>query len=270
MLFQLIATSVFAAEPVMVEVAHTPPPAVPLFSNSWVTTVKGVHKGDDCRAAAAQALTAGESQGQVLRVVMSPSNLAKATTVPCKKRFAGEDVSASLVSLSLLVVEPEAGSHTFPELPIDRAIQVAGMLSVLSGVEGEMAPIVSEAGKAWVHVSLTADHAPLDEVRYSTGARGARAFVAAARPWLVQWVQVLRGLPEVEGALLEVQSPAHDPRKRGRKATSWETFRYAVSTDSARRYQSGALMTEDLMSEMRASHARGVGAQQYTSIVLEP
>lgn len=270
MLIQLMATTAIAAAPVWVEVPHTPPTAVPLFSSASVTTVKGVFKGDDCSAAAAAALTQGGALGRILRVVTSPSDLAPALQVPCKQRFAGDDVSASLVSLNLLVVQPEATSATFPELPLERAIQVAGLLSVLSGEPGTMAPIVSEAGKAWVHVTLTAEHDPIDEVRFGTGSRGAKAFVSTGRPWLVQWVQVLSGMPEVAGALIEVQTPAHDPRKRGRRATSWETFRYAVSTRSAQRFQSGELLTEELMGEMRVGHAPGVGRQQFETVDLEP
>lgn len=270
MLLELFAAGALAAEPVWVEVEHSPPEAIPLFSSASVTTLKGVHKGDDCQAAAADALRQGEALGRVLRVVSSPTDLASAGTVACKQRMAGADVSASVVQLNLLVVQPELVSANFPELPLERAIQIAGMLSVLSGQPGEMAPIISEGGKAWVHVRLTAEHAPVDVVRHDAPARSTKAFVSSGRPWVVQWVQVLRGMPEVEGALIEVLAPATDPRKRGRRATYWEQFRFALATDSARRFQSGELMTEDLIAEMRVEHAPSSGSVQFQTVALEP
>lgn len=264
----LLTAAAFAAEPVWVDVHHTPPESVPLFSHAQVVTVKGTHKGDDCEAAVANALLEGEELGRVLRVVVSSTDLVAADRIACKQRYAGEDVSASTVELNLLVVSPQPGSAA--TVSPERAIQMAALLSVLSDREGEMAPLVVEAGKAWVSVHLTAEHDPVDSVRYGTGTRGAKAFVSAARPWLARSVQVLRGLPEVEGVRLEVDAAAHDPTRRGRRASFWERYRFDVSTANASRFESGDLLTEELMVEVRALHTAVPQRGAFREIELEP
>ena len=250
----LWALPAIAADTVWIDVPLQAPEELPLFTSAQVTTLRGAYKGDDCLAAADDGIQQGQALGKVIRVVLSPDELAAASKLACRQRLAGDEVSASLVPMHLLIVSSESASAAFPMVPTERLVQITALLRAMRS-DGRVTPIAAHAGKAWVHPQLVSDQDPVDTVRYSAEDRARQVFQQVAKAWVSQWSSSLQGLPELNGAMVEVQVPTRDPRRRGRRGLSSERFRFLVPTALAIQYEAGAVLAEELVAVIRTEHA---------------
>lgn len=252
---------------VWIDVPHEPPATLSLFSKAEVLETRATLKEDDCPGAMQEALRMAEEKGQVLRVVVAADDLAEAAKAMCRQRVAGEEITASVVALHSLVVSPGSSSAVYPEITAERAMQVAALLSVMGGESG-MAPIDDIDGKGWVRLTPKVLGEELDVLRYDPRERGQRAFENVVRPWIVQWVNVIQGIPEVHGAVMVVEADARDPSKSRRKGRRREVFRYAVPTDVAVRFDRGDLLTEEFMALVRTDWAPDARKPEYQLLPL--
>ncbi len=248
----LLCPSALGAETAWVEVPFTAPEALPLYVQAEVVTVKGTVKADDCVGAVEAALSEAGAAGTVVRVLAAPDDVQAASQAVCKQRRAGDDITASLVTLHALVAKP-GPTEAYPTVSAERTLQIVALTKVMSA-DGQIAPVDALDGKVWARIDAGALPEPLDSIRYAPRERATRAFDTLVRPWLVQWVHVVQGLSELQGVALEVQVAHRDPTK-GRRATREERFRFAIPARVAAAFERGELMSEDLLAAIRVDRA---------------
>lgn len=252
MLWVLAASGALADE-VTVDVPFAPPAEVPLFVKAATVDVRGTVKGPDCAAAVSAALAAAADRGTVVRIVRAADDLTIASQTVCKQRRAGDAVSASVVDLSAIVLEPGSPPSVYPKIASERALQIAAMIGALEG--GGIGSVVIDDidGRAWVRLGVETVEAPLDSSVLDPAARGATVYEDRVPRWIGRWVAVLSAVPEVEGAVLEIVVPHADPASR--KSRSTEIFRFAVPTDAASAFLKGRTTDDAFLAASRVDRA---------------
>ena len=261
------ASTALAGSSSWVDVPFQPPETVPLFLKSERVSTKGISKGNDCDAAAQAALEEAQRYGTIVRVVVAPNDLQSAGRASCKQRNAGAAITASLVTLHTLVVTPGAPPAVYPEITSDRAAQIAVLLSVLAQGKG-VAAIDDIAGKAWARAEPQAVKQPVDAGQLGPSGRAARAFDEVVRAWVAQWSSVLGGIPEVRGAVLEVEVPTVDT-SGGKKSRGREVFRFTVPTEEAGEFVRGALIREEFLRTLRIDWAPEARKRQFAPLDID-
>ena len=238
MFWWLVAVALAAEE--TVPVVFDAPAEVALFSSARIVDAKGVAKGDDCTAAVLAAIAdAAGDNGQVLRIVTSEDVLTPPTEARCKKRMQGDDVAASVVELKAVVAEPGDGAT----IPGERAVQMVSIMRALIGLEGTS--IRTLEGKSYLDLGGRAIKDELDSGKLDTNARAFGAYNAHISDWLRQWSGAIGALPELYGAVLEVEVGSNDPTKK--KSKLREVFRFVVPAASVSAFMSGGLTDEELL-----------------------
>jgi hypothetical protein len=241
----------FAGEQIL-PIPFVPPAAVPLFVRADVISVRGSQKGDDCAGAAEAALAALAEKGTVVRVTVSTDDLAMADRAVCRQRIAGDTISASVVDLSAVVVTPGAPPSVYPLLTPDRNVQVAAIVGAISGGGIAAATIDDLDGRAWVRLGSITIEEVLDQRRHDDNGRAIQAYERVPQ-WVSGWAKVLERVPEVSGAILEVEVTSEDPTVK--KSRRVELFRFVVPTEPAREFLRGGWNDVQFLAAVRVDRA---------------
>jgi hypothetical protein len=247
----LLAGLALAGEQI-VPIPFVPPASVPLFVSAEVVTVRGSVKTDDCAGATEAALAALAERGTVVRLTVSKDDLAVADRAVCRQRIAGDHVSASVVDLSAFVVTPGAPPSVYPPMTPDRIVQVAAIVGAITGGGITAATIDDLDGRAWVRMGRMTIEGPLDQRRYDENGRAIAAYERVPQ-WVSGWAKVLESVPEVSGAILEVEVVSEDPTVK--KSRVVELFRFVVPTGPAREFLRGATNDVQFLGAARVDRA---------------
>jgi hypothetical protein len=247
-----------------IEPSQQAPAELPLFVRAEVRAVRGTHKGPECASAVEAARASLGEDGMVLRWVRSPTDLAPQGKTICKQRLAGDSVSASVVDLHALVVQP--GPEGFPEVS---AARTAEIVQILREVWPEAVPMgMEEADKrAWVRFPSVTEPALLDSRALDSNARGALLYDRYVAPWVVGWARALAQIPEVAGGSLELVVSSEDATVK--KSRTTEIFRFFVPTAQALAYSRGELGDEALVKASRIERAIDPKKRDFLRFLLE-
>ncbi len=250
----------------IIPIPFAPPESVPLFVSADVVSVRGTMKSDACAGAMSAALAALAEKGTIVRTTVSTEDLAPSDRAPCKQRVAGDTISASVVDLSAFVITPGAPASVYPPVPPDRLIQVAVLVGALSGGGIPSARIDDLDGRAWVRLGGVALEEPLDRRRHDDNGRAIQAYERVPQ-WVSGWAKVLESVPEVSGAIYEVEVPSEDPAvKRSRQV---ELFRFVVPTGPAREFLRGATNDQQFLAAVRVERASDPKRRNFEPIVID-
>lgn len=251
-----------------VEVPFVPPAEIALFLKAQLREERGTAKGDDCPGAVALALAQAAEHGRVVRVTLSTEDLKEAALVPCKQRMAGDAVSASVVDLTVLVMEPGSPPSVYPVVPVERAVQIAALIGAVTG--GGLASVTVDdiGGHAWVRMGEVGFEDPVDPTRLDEDGRAAKAYAAFVPQWVGRWAGVFAALPEVRGAILEVLVPCEDPAQ-GRKSRTVEVYRFSIPTAATAGYSRGEATDEQLLAASLVERAPDAKKRVFARIVVE-
>lgn len=263
----LLAVGPALAADALIPIPFSPPADVPLFLKADVVSVRSTWKGPDCAAAVADALAQAGARGTVVRVVVSPTDLTAAAQAPCKQRKAGDTISASVVDLTAVVVVPGAPVSVYPVIGAERAAQIAGMIGAVAGGGLSSAAIDDIDGRAWVRLGQVVLPDTLDPSQLDDNARATRAYDRTVPEWISRWATVLATLPEVQGAVLEVQVTSEDPSVKKSRRT--ELFRFAVPTPVAQAFLKGDLADDQLLAASRVERATDPKKRNFELITLD-
>jgi hypothetical protein len=251
-----------------VDVPFRPPAEVPLFVKAELREERGTAKGDDCPGAVKLALDQAAAHGTVVRVTLSKEDLKEAAQVACKQRMAGDAVSASVVDLTVMVMDPGAPASVYPPLPAERAVQVAALIGAVSGGGLRDVTIDDLGGQAWVRLGAVAFEAPLDSGRLDENARAIKAYEDYVPEWVSRWSGVLATVPEVTGAVLEVTVPSEDPAV-GKKSRITELFRFAVPTAATGPFLRGEEADDQFLAKCRVERAPDPKKRAFAPFALD-
>lgn len=262
----MLGAAALAADP-FVEIPFTPPADVPLFLRADVVSVRSTWKGEDCNAAVADALAQAAQKGTVVRVTVSPSDLSSAAQAQCKQRKAGDTISASVVDLTAVVVVPGSPASVYPVIGAERAAQIAGIVGAVSGGGLSSALIDDIDGKAWVRLGHEVLPDVMNQSQLDDNARATRAYDKTVPSWASRWASILATVPEVYGAVLEVEVTSEDPSvKKSRKT---ELFRFAVPTRVAQAFLKGDLADDQFLAGCRVERATDPKKRNFERIELD-
>lgn len=265
----MIAWSVAAlAADKYVEVPFRAPAEVPLFVKAELREERGTAKGDDCPGAVQLALDQAAAHGTVVRVTLSKEDLKEAAQVSCKQRIAGDAVSASVVDLTVLVMDPGAPATVYPPLPVDRAVQVAALIGAVSGGGLQNVTIDDIGGQAWVRLGAVAFEEPLNSGQLDENARAVKAYEEFVPEWASRWAGVLGTVPEVTGAVLEVTVPSEDAAI-GKKSRLTEVFRFAVPTAATGPFLRGEQGDDQFLGQCRVERAPDAKKRAFAPFALD-
>ena len=256
-----------AAETHWIEVPFTPPDTVPLMLKAEVMSVKGQARGDDCLAAVTDALDQAAQAGEIVRVCVSENDTTAASKLICKKRRAGDEVSASVVAVHAVVVVPGAPTTVYPDITPDRAVQIADVLASIDEEAGTL-PIDDIGGKAWLRMPMVEVDERVDASRYSPEDRALLAYNRVVREQLERWTTYLEAIPEVEGAVVEVALERQDPYQK-RRSRERELFRFTVPTQPATRFTRLEIDTDAFLASVRVEWAKDPRHREFAPINLQ-
>lgn len=256
-----------AAHAVPVDVPLPKQQAITLPVKAEVLTVKGKVPGDDCRGAVNAAFARAPRGSTVLEVLIEKGPDGKATT-DCLQRVAGPKIASSRVSFGIVVLLPGAPESVYPKLDAHRALEIVKKLTILGEGSPANVPIDDIEGSAWVRLPRRAIDRVLNPRQLDRNARATRAFQRFVANRARDLAPVLDGMPEVDGAVVEVDVDSEDPNI-GRKSHQSEVFRFIVPTPAFRRYAIGKLTTEQFLSEMRIEHAPDAKKRKFERIEID-
>ncbi|MEM6930292.1 MAG: hypothetical protein AAF602_25360 [Myxococcota bacterium] len=250
-----------------VEVPLPPQKAITLPVKAEVLTVKGTVVGDDCPGAVQTAFDKAPIGATILEVLVRKDPDGKSTT-DCQQRVAGPSVSSSRVTFDIVVLLPGAPASVYPELDADRALQIVKLLTVLGEGSPANVPIDDIEGSAWVRLPRRSVPRVLNPTQLDRNARATRAFRGFVADRARNLAPLLDGMPEVDGAVVEVDVESEDPNV-GRKSHQSEVFRFIVPTPAFRRYATGQLTADQFLSEMRVEHAPDAKKRRFERIGVD-
>ncbi|MEN0063409.1 MAG: hypothetical protein AAGA48_14755 [Myxococcota bacterium] len=252
------------AAPVPVELPI--PTEITLPVKAEVLTVKGKAIGDDCPGAVTHAFKQAPLGAIVLQALVTKDSEGNPVT-ECRQRVAGPNVSASRVKFDIVVLLPGAPESVYPKLDADRALQIVKLLTVLGEGSPEDVPIDDIDGSAWVRLPRKRVPKVLHPVQVDVNARATKAYRSFVADYAARLAPLLDGLPEVDGAVIEVDVESEDPNVR--KSNQTEIFRFIVPTPAFRRYALGRLNDEQFLSEMRIQHATDAKKRKFDKINVD-
>ncbi len=256
-----------AAHAAPVEVPLPEQTAIALPIKAEVRRVKGKVPGDDCPGAVQAAFAKAPRGSTVLEVLLDAGPTGIATT-ECRQRIAGPRVASSRVEFDVVVLLPGAPESVYPKLDADRALQIVRMLTALGEGSPANVPIDDIEGSAWVRLPRRAIERVLDPNQLDRNARATRAFQEFVARRARDLAPILDGIPEVDGAVIEVDVESEDP-SIGRKSHRSEVFRFIVPSPAFRRYAVGKLTTEQFLSEMRIEHAPDAKKRRFERVRID-
>jgi hypothetical protein len=251
-----------------VEVPFRPPAEIPLFVKAELREERGTAKGDDCPGAVRLAIEQAAAHGTVVRVTVAEDDLAEAAQVACKQRKAGDAISASVVDLTVLVMEPGAPASVYPPMTVERAVQIAATIGAVSGGGLRAATIDDLGGQAWVRLGEVAFEAPLNQTQLDENDRAVKAYEAFVPEWVTRWGAALSTVPEVTGAVLEVTVPSEDPSV-GKKSRTNEIFRFAVPTVGTVAFLHGDQGDDQFLAGCRIERAADARKRVFAPFALD-
>jgi hypothetical protein len=261
-----LASVAFAGDE-MVAIPFEPPAGVPLFLKAELVTVRGTVKGADCPGAVAAALADVEKKGTVVRLAASAEDLTSATETTCRQRVAGDTVSASVVDLTAIVVTPGSPPTVYPAVSAERAVQIAGLLGAVAGGGLPSVAIDDLDGRAWVRLGRVTFDETLDRGRYDDNGRAVRVYEKLVPAWVSTWARVLATVPEVFGAILEVEVVSEIPDEK--RSRSVELIRFAIPTTNARVFLRGGTMDHEFLAAARVERATDPKARNFERFTVD-
>jgi len=253
------------AVPVIIELPEQT--AIPLPVKAEVLSVKGKVQGDDCPGAVQDAFAEAPLGSTILEVLVDRGPDGEKTT-ECKQRIAGPRVASSRVKFDVVALLPGAPESVYPKLDADRALEIVRLLTVLGEGSPANVPIDDIEGSAWVRLPRRTLKRVLDPRQLDTNARAVRALRAHVAERAVELAPLLSAMPEVDGAVLEVDVETEDPTV-GRRSQRTEIFRFIVPTPAFGRYAKGKLDAEAFVSEMRIEHAPEKKKRRFERVTLD-
>ena len=196
-----------------------------------------------------------------MRSLTDPDPLSK---VLCKQRMAGDNVSASVVEVTILSVIPGSG----PPTSVARTAEIASQLSELSDDPRLRIGALGEG--LWVLSPQVTEPAMLDSAALDSNERGALLYERYVSPWVVRWARPLVSIPEVSGASLEIAVTHEDPgAKNPKKTRKTELFRFIVPTNLAVAFASGEINDEALVKGSRVERATDPKRRDFLQFLLD-
>lgn len=255
-----------AAHAFPVAVTLPVPDSIALPVKAEVLTVKGKAVGDDCPGAVADAFAQAPLGAIVLQALVDKDADGSLST-DCKQRVAGPNISASRVKFDIVVLLPGQPEEVYPKLDPDRALQIVKLLAVLGEGSPENVPIDDIEGSAWVRLPRGTVPKVLHPAQFDLNARATRAYRVGVTDRAATLAPLLGALPEVDGAVIEVDVVSEDPAVRRSQQT--EVFRFIVPTPAFRRYAIGKLNAQTFLSEMRIEHAPDTKKRKFERIDID-
>ncbi|MBX2801962.1 MAG: hypothetical protein KTR31_30055 [Myxococcales bacterium] len=265
MLSALAVVTALAGSPTPVPLVVPSPPEVPLFLKAEVVSVKAKVKTDDCSAAAAAALAMAQERGVVVGLVIAPDDLRAQVEVSCQQRPFRRP-RTSKVALHALVIAPGAPPTVYPSLPAERLAEIARLLGSLEADPATVPPIDDIAGKAWIRYGRAELPEVLDSEQLDRAARARRALGAVAPDWVARWVPIAQQIPEVHGAILEVEVHSQEGQDKGPEQR--ELFRFSVPRLTAEQFVAGQLDQESFLASGRLEVADNPRSRNFEALTL--